>query len=80
MRQDMYLGYVITPDDVIPNPQTIKANQDFQIPKITKHIKCFLRLLGYYRRFIENFTRITKLITKCLKKDSTSGIHKVLSD
>lgn len=40
----------------------------FSILKTTKEIKSFLGLIGYYRRFIENFPKIIKPITNCLKK------------
>ena len=33
-------------------------------------IRSFLGLAGYYWRFIENFSRIAKPMTKLLKKDS----------
>lgn len=46
----------------------IKAIQNFPVPKTAKDIKSFLGLLGYYRRFIQNFAKITKPFTKCLKK------------
>jgi hypothetical protein len=33
-------------------------------------VHCFLRLAGYYRRFILNFSKISKAITELLKKDN----------
>jgi hypothetical protein len=63
-----FLGHVITPDGIKPNPKKIEAIKKFPIPKTVKDIKSFLGLLGYYRRFIKNFAKITKPFTKCLKK------------
>ena len=40
------------------------------MPKSQKEIKAFLGLVGYYRRFIQNFSKITFPITKCLRKGS----------
>lgn len=65
-----YLGHVITPNGVKPNPEKISAIKNFPIPKTQRDIKSFLGLLGYYRRFIPNFAKITKPMTKCLKKNA----------
>lgn len=70
-KEVAYLGHVVTPDGVKPNPDKIKAIKHYPIPKTTKEIKGFLGLLGYYRRFINNFSKITKPLTKCLKKGAT---------
>lgn len=65
-----YLGHIITPDGVKPNPDKIRAIQNFPIPNTPKEIKSFLGLLGYYRRFIKDFAKITKPLTSCLKKNA----------
>lgn len=64
-----FLGHVITPGGIKPNPNKIKAVQKYPIPKTAKEIKSFLGLVGYYRRFIKNFAHITKPLTQCLKKN-----------
>lgn len=69
-RETPYLGHVITPEGVKPNPDKISAILKYPIPKTTKQIKGFLGLLGYYRRFIPDFAKITKPLTTCLKKGS----------
>lgn len=63
-----YLGHIITPQGVKPNPDKISAILKYPIPKTTKQIKGFLGLIGYYRRFIPDFARLTKPLTACLKK------------
>lgn len=63
-----FLGHVVTPEGIRPNPRKIEAMQKFPIPKTSKEIKSFLGLLGYYRRFIQNFAKLTKPFTNCLKK------------
>lgn len=68
-KEVSYLGHVVTPEGVRPNPDKITAIKNFPIPKTQKEIKSFLGLLGYYRRFIKNLAKITKPLTRCLKKD-----------
>lgn len=63
-----YLGHIISRDGIKPNPDKISAIQNYPIPKTPKEIKQFLGLVGYYRKFIPDFARITKPLTHCLKK------------
>lgn len=67
-RNVKFLGHIITPDGIKPNPDKIMAIQKFPIPKTPKEIKSFLGLIGYYRKFIRDFAKITKPLTTCLKK------------
>lgn len=67
-REVLYLGHTITKDGLRPNDDKIKSVLDFPIPKTTTEIKSFLGLVGYYRRFIPDFARLTKPLTNCLKK------------
>lgn len=48
-REVSFLGHLITPDGVKPNPDKIAAIKKFPIPKTPKQIKSFLGLIGYYR-------------------------------
>ncbi|CAK1577914.1 unnamed protein product [Parnassius mnemosyne] len=73
-QETAYLGHIITRDGIKPNPDKISAVQKYPIPKNPKEIKQFLGLLGYYRKFIPDFARITKPLTQCLKKGKTVTI------
>lgn len=65
-----YLGHIISKDGIKPNPDKIAAIKKFPLPKTATEIKRFLGLLGYYRKFIPDFAKITKPMTQCLKKGS----------
>ena len=70
MRKDVaYLGHIISDKRVAPNPDKIKAISTYPAPQNNKQIKQFLGLVGYYRRFIKNFSLIAKPLTQLLKKD-----------
>ena len=76
LRKDVeFLGHIITPDGIKPNPSKILAIEKYPIPTTTKEIKRFLGLIGYYRRFIANFARITSPLTKCLKKGAKINLR-----
>ncbi|CAK1590854.1 unnamed protein product [Parnassius mnemosyne] len=54
-----YLGHIISKDGIKPNPNKISAIEKYPLPKTAKEIKQFLGLIGYYRKFIPDFARIT---------------------
>lgn len=65
----------MTPEGVKPNPDKIDSIKKFPIPRTQKEIKSFLGLLGYYRKFIPHFARLTKPLTECLKKGRTITLN-----
>lgn len=69
LRKDVeFLGHVVTPTGIKPNPSKIVAVENFPVPQSEKELKSFLGLAGYYRRFIPNFAHIVSPMTKFLKK------------
>ncbi|XP_056644813.1 uncharacterized protein LOC130450456, partial [Diorhabda sublineata] len=74
-KEVAYLGHIVTPEGVKPNPDKILAIQKFPIPKNSKQLKGFLGLLGYYRKFIKDFSKLTKPLTIRLKKDAIINVN-----
>lgn len=74
-KEVSFLGHLVTPNGVKPNPDKVEAIKRYPIPKTTKEIKGFLGLLGYYRKFINNFAHLTKPLTKCLKRNAKIDIQ-----
>ncbi|GKA45200.1 putative reverse transcriptase domain-containing protein [Tanacetum coccineum] len=50
------------------NPAKLKSIKDWTSPKSPTEIRQFLGLAGYYRRFIEGFSKIAKPMTKLTQK------------
>lgn len=71
-----FLGHIISTKGIKLNPDKISAVKKFPIPKTQRQIKSFLGLLGYYRKFIPDFAKLTKPLTACLEK----GIKIKLTD
>lgn len=69
-KEVSFLGHLVTSEGVKPNPDKISAIKNFPLPKTPKQIKSFLGLIGYYRKFIPDFAKITKPMTTCLKKNA----------
>ena len=57
-------------DGVVVDPSKVSTVTEWETPKLVGDIRSFLGLAGYYRSFIENFSRITKPMTELLKKEN----------
>ena len=64
-----YLGHIIDKNGVRPHPKKIIAVKNFPVPKTQKNVKQCLGLAGYYRRFIDGFSKISSPSNQLLKKD-----------
>jgi hypothetical protein len=63
-----FLGHTISKDGISIDPSKAQEVIDWKPPKSVHQIRSFLGLAGYYRRFIPDFSRIAKPMTKLLKK------------
>ncbi|GJW24003.1 putative reverse transcriptase domain-containing protein [Tanacetum coccineum] len=63
-----FLGHVIDSEGIHVDPAKIKSIKDWVSPKSPTEIRQFLGLAGYYRKFIEWFSKIAKLMTKLTQK------------
>jgi hypothetical protein len=63
-----FLGHVLSANGVAVDPSKVKDVLEWEQPKNVKDIWSFLGLVGYYRRFIENFSKISKPMTELLKE------------
>jgi hypothetical protein len=60
MMEVKFFGHVINQDGVSVDPSNVEVVMTSQPLKAIIEIKSFLGLAGYYRRFIEGFSIITK--------------------
>ncbi|KAK1666131.1 hypothetical protein QYE76_054290 [Lolium multiflorum] len=69
LQELIFLGHVVSAKGVAVIPEKVQSVLDWKTPKSAKEIRSFLGLAGYYRRYIENFSKIAKPMTDLLKKD-----------
>ncbi|GJZ79895.1 putative reverse transcriptase domain-containing protein [Tanacetum coccineum] len=63
-----FLGHMIDSEGIHVDPAKIESIKDWTSPKSPTEIRQFLGLAGYYRRFIEGFSKIAKPMTKLTQK------------
>ena len=68
MDEVSFLGHVITDGGIAVDPGKVKDVLDWQPPQTVSEIRSFLGLAGYYRRFMENFSKIAKPLISLLEK------------
>ena len=62
-----FLGYIISKNSITMSTEKVQAVKDWPTPKIVKNIQEFLRFANFYRRFIENFAKVTQPLTELTK-------------
>jgi hypothetical protein len=63
-----FLGHMILPEGIAVDLSKLRDVLDWTSPTFVHQVQNFLDLAGYYRRFILNFSKISKPITELLKK------------
>ncbi|GJX09146.1 putative nucleotidyltransferase, ribonuclease H [Tanacetum coccineum] len=63
LREVQFLGHVINGNGIHVDPSKIEAVKNWKAPRTPSEVCSFLGLVGYYRRFIENFSKIAKPLT-----------------
>ena len=72
----------MTKEGISVDPEKIRAIEDWSVLKDVTDVRSFMGITGYYRRFIEGFSRIANPITSLQKKArnliGTQNVKKVL--
>jgi hypothetical protein len=62
-KELLYLGHIVTPEGVKPNPEKVAAVRDWEVPKTVKGVRAFLGIMNYYRRYIKDCGRVMNPLT-----------------
>ncbi|GJT29334.1 putative reverse transcriptase domain-containing protein [Tanacetum coccineum] len=73
LREVQFLRHVINGNGIHVDPCKINAVKNWKAPRTLTEVRSFLGLAGYYRRFIENFSKIAKSLTILTQKSLPDG-------
>jgi hypothetical protein len=71
LKEVSFLGHIISEGGISMDPSKVKDVLSWKTPQNILDIRSFLRLVGYYRRFIEGFSKISKPMMELLAKGNT---------
>jgi len=64
-----FLGHMISGQEISVDPTKVEAVLRRERPKTVTEIRSFVGLVGYYRRFIKDFSRIVTPLTQLTRKN-----------
>ncbi|GJW17643.1 reverse transcriptase domain-containing protein [Tanacetum coccineum] len=71
LQEVQFLGHVVNRDGINVDTSKVESAKNWKTPESSTEIRSSLGLAGYYRRFIENFSKIAKPLTQLTQKNKT---------
>ena len=65
----LYLGHRMNAEGLKPDPGHITAIENYNEPQTLKEARRFYGMASYYRRFVPDFSKITRSISRLFQKD-----------
>jgi hypothetical protein len=66
INEVLFLGHIINKEGLVVDPKKVADILNCKAPTDARGIKSFIGMVGYYRRFIEGFSKIAKPMTTLL--------------
>ena len=77
MKRVKYVGHVVSETGIEPDEEQTRKVQEWPQPKTSEEVRKFLWFAGYYyRKFIQNFSRIARPLTDLIPTISRTKIKK----
>ena len=69
LEEVQFLGHVISAQGIAVDPAKIETVVKWERPQTITEVRSFLGLAGYYRRFVEGFSKMVSPLTQITRKD-----------
>ncbi|GKF37484.1 putative reverse transcriptase domain-containing protein, partial [Tanacetum coccineum] len=67
-----FLGHIVSSEGITMDPAKVEAITKWPRPTSVTEVRSFLGLAGYYRRFVDGFSRLALPLTKLMRKGEVS--------
>lgn len=64
-----FLGHVVSHEGIKVDPTKIEEFMKWESPKTPTKVRSFLGLVGYYKQFIHEFSKVVVLLTQHTQKE-----------
>ena len=69
VQETTFLGVIVSTEGIKMDPRKVQTILDWARPSTLKQVQSFIGFCNFYRRFIRNFSRITKPLHRLAQKD-----------
>jgi hypothetical protein len=74
-REIDYLGHRIGQSKITPDEDKTEKIRNAERPRTKKEVRSFLGLVGYYRKFVDNFARVSASLSDLTRKDRPEKVE-----
>ncbi|KAJ5134995.1 retrovirus polyprotein [Penicillium bovifimosum] len=70
VQQTKFIGFIVSTDGISVDPEKIRIIEEWTSPDTVRGIQSFLGFCNFYRRFIRNYSKISKPLHRLTRKDT----------
>ena len=70
VKRTKYLGFIISTHGIEVDPDKVAVIKDWRPPRTVKGVQSFLGFCNFYRRFIRDYGKVAKPLTRLTKRDT----------
>ena len=75
-RKVRYVGHIVSSEGIEPDPQKVDKVKDWPTPTNPDEVRQFLGFVGYYRRFIKDFSKISRPLAELVPEPTRKARRK----